>query len=373
MALGVNAVLVVGATGYFGRLLVADLIASRAAGRILLGGRNPAKLDEIARAHAGRAPLETRLVTLERASSVASALEGVKIAACAAGPFQTLPLTLPRLCLERGIAYVDLSDDRRFTAQVRALAAAAPHARAPLLSGWSAVPALAGVLARVAAADLDAIAALDLQIAPGNRMPRARATVASLLDSVGRTFPVWRDGRWQSVRGWSEPRAFDFPAPVGRRVGYLVDVPAHDDFPALFSCARVEFRAGAELSLLNHGVSFLGLLVRARLVRSWVPFTPILRSLMGVFGGFGSETGAVGVEVAGERAGRPFRRRACVVAATRGQVIPVMPATILIERCLSEERGLLAQVSCDRWIERGDLERECARRGFRLVLEEEAG
>jgi hypothetical protein len=94
---------------------------------------------------------------------------------------------------------------------------------------------------------------------------------------------------------------------------------------------------------------------------------------MGVFGGLGSETGAVGVEVAGERAGRPLRRRACVIAATGGQVIPVMPATIMIERCLREERGLLAPVAYDRWIERGDLERECARRGFRLVLEEEAG
>jgi Saccharopine dehydrogenase NADP binding domain len=373
MALAADAVLVVGAAGYFGRLLVADLIASRVPGRILLGGRNAAKLDEVARAHAGRPPLETRPVMLEHEASVAAALEGVKIAACAAGPFQTLPLTLPRLCLARGIAYLDLSDDRRFTAQVRALAGAAPDARAPIFSGWSAVPALVGVLGRIAATDLDTIAALDLQIAPGNRMPRARGTVASLLDSVGRSFPVWRDGRWQSVHGWSEPRAFDFPAPVGRRVGYLVDVPAHDDFPALFSCARVEFRVGAELSLLNHGVSFLGLLVRARLVRSWAPFTPLLRSIMSVFGGFGSETGGVGVEVAGERAGRRLRRRASVVAATGGQVIPVMPATIMIERCLREERGHLAPVSCDRWIERGDLECECARRGFRLVLEEEAG
>src|SRR5262245_49914020 len=279
-----DAVLVVGATGYFGRLLVADVIASRVPGRILLGGRNLAKLDEVARAHAGRAPLETRPVMLEHEASVAAALEGVKVAACAAGPFQQLPLTLPRLCLEHGIAYLDLSDDRRFTAQVRALAGAAPAARPPLLSGWSAVPALAGALARIAAADLDAVAALDLQIAPGNRMPRARGTVASLLASVGRSFPVWRDGRWQSVRGWTEPRAFDFPVPVGRRVGYLVDVPAHDDFPALFSCARVEFRVGAELSLLNHAVSFLGLLVRARVVRSWMPLAPLLRSLMGVFG-----------------------------------------------------------------------------------------
>jgi hypothetical protein len=192
-----------------------------------------------------------------------------------------------------------------------------------------------------------------------------------LLDSVGRSFEVWRAGRWQTVRGWSEPRAFAFPAPVGSRIGYLVDVPAHDSFVPLFRAARVEFRVGSELRFLNGCVSAASRVVAMGLVRSLVPWTPLLRSSMAAFGSFGSEAGGVGVEIEGLLGNRNIRRRASIVAAARGQVIPVMPATIMVARWLTAPHAPSGIVPLDRWVRRSELEIECERRGFQLIIEEE--
>ena len=366
-----RSVLVVGATGYFGQLLVEELLAFTDA-RIVVAGRDQARLDDFARRHEESGRITKCIADLEHPETVAAALEGIRIAICAAGPFQLLPLTLPRLCLERSIAYIDLSDDRRFTAEVHDLAARSSRALPPICSGWSAVPALAGVLARIAVEDIDPVASIDIQIAPGNRMPRAQGTVASLLHSIGKPFRVWRDGQWKQVRGWSDPRPFDFPNPVGRRIGYLVDVPAHDSLAALFPLARVEFRVGSELRALNHGVSLLSLIVGAGLVRSLVPWTRVLRTAMAATGSFGTDAGGVGVEAEGPCGNQRVRRRVCIVSEKRAQTIPVMPATIMTARVLESAEMPSGIVPVERWTTRGDLEMECERRGFRLVVEKSA-
>src|SRR5713226_6872429 len=103
-------VLVLGA-GYFGRLLIDDLlhyvdcdliVASRRAFR--------------------SARFETAVADLWDPLSLESVLAGVKIAICAAGPFQGLPTSLPDLCLKHRVHYIDLADDRSFVRKVRLLA-----------------------------------------------------------------------------------------------------------------------------------------------------------------------------------------------------------------------------------------------------------
>ena len=84
-------VLIVGGTGYFGRLLVEDLRRHTDC-ELIVAGRNSADL---------RNP-----------ASLEAALKGASIAICAAGPFQALPTTLAELCLRDGIHYIDLADDR---------------------------------------------------------------------------------------------------------------------------------------------------------------------------------------------------------------------------------------------------------------------
>src|SRR2546427_4302393 len=242
-------VLVVGGTGHFGRLLVEDL-------------RRYTDCESIVADH--------RSADLRNPASLEAALTGVSIAISAAGPFQTLPTTLVELCLRKGIHYIDLADDRHFVRKVRSLVSTQNVNLPAVCPAWSTVSALSGLLARIGSAGSKTVDSIYIHMAPGNRGPRSVGTIASLLHSVGQRFDVLRDGSWCTVHGWSCGRDFLFPAPIGRRRGYLVDVPDHEFFPDLFHARTVEFRTASELRILNLAVSSLSWFVRTGLVRSWV-------------------------------------------------------------------------------------------------------
>ncbi|MCP4036455.1 MAG: NAD(P)H-binding protein [bacterium] len=365
-------VLVVGASGYFGRLLVEDLLQTTHVS-LVLAGREQSRLESLRVILAGQGMgdrLETVVCELGDAASVRAALSGVAVAVCAAGPYQALPLTLLDLCIELGIPYLDLCDDRGFLRRVRSRVAGAQAVTElpPIGSGFSAVPALSAVLARLASPDFDVLEEIHVQIAPGNRQPRAEATVLSLLDSVGKRFDVLRDGSWQPVWGGSQSRSFAFPEPVGRRRGVLVDVADHDVLPEIFAAAGCEFRVSAELAIFNPLLRGLSWLRRLGFLRDPSLLSPSLRAIMAVFGRLGSDAGALGVEVQGRRAGASARAKACIVASQRGERIPVMPATLLVERLIEGSRPAGGLLPFADWIDAGSLAAACRQRGFELTV-----
>jgi saccharopine dehydrogenase-like NADP-dependent oxidoreductase len=339
---------VVGGRGYFGSLLIDDLLRHTDC-ELIVASRHPF--------HSER--FETVVADIWNPRSLERALERTSVAICAAGPYQGLPLMLAKLCLERGIHYIDLADARGFVQAVSSIAADHNDTRSAVCTGWSTVSALSGLLARIATVGMTAIESIHIHMAPGNRGARRAATIASLMYSVGRPFTVFRNGRWQPVTGWTEPREFDFPPPVGKRRGYLTDVPDHEIFPALFGARTVEFRAGSELQMLN---ACLSLLRRTR--RNWVPLSGLLQRTLALFSWMGHYSGAIGVEVSGSA-----RRRVSVVADTLAERIAVMPASVMTDMLLSgsRHRGLVSYAD---WLTEGQLRHECGKRGFKLHVEE---
>lgn len=356
-------VLVVGAGGYFGRLLVSALLEQTGCA-VVAAGRSPRRLESLyAQAPPGR--LSVREADLLRRDSVERAVSGVDAAICAAGPYQRLPMTLLDVCLERGLPYLDLADDRAFV--MRARAAAGPSPASSVCVGWSTVPALSAALTAAAATGLKRLRSIRVQMAPGNRGPRRAATIASLLASAGRPLKLWRGSQWRSVRGWSEPRLFPFPAPVGPRQGWLVDAPDHELFPSLFGADTVEFRAGAEIPALNVLMSAL-----ARVPVDWTSWAPAFSSALGLLGGIGSDAGAVGVELEGEDRDGPLTRRLCVVADRQAARIAVLPAVMAVDRLVSKSLGA-GLVPLHSWADEKTLLSWCDRFGFRLAGEEIRG
>jgi hypothetical protein len=336
--MGSNRVLVIGGDGYFGRLIVDDLRRYADRHEIVIAGRKRTGTD------------------MSDPASLEAALPGIDVVICAAGPFQRLPVTLAELCLRRGIHYIDIADDRNFVMKVRSVVPANGGGEAPAIcSGWSTVSALSGVLARIAASGMARVDSMRIHMAPGNRGARNAATIESLLRSVGREFTVFRDGRWEAVQGWSCPDVFLFPAPVGRRTGYLIDVPDLALFPNLFGARTVEFRVGSEFGFLNRAVSWLG---------GWSDHAKVFQRAAALFSFLGHDWGAVGVQVTGSSA-----RRVSIVAPTQGPRIAAMPAAVMTNLLLSGARfsGLVSHAD---WISWEELQAQCEKRGFQLVVEE---
>src|SRR5262245_27836220 len=196
-------VLIVGGNGHFGRLLAEDL-RQHSECEIVIGDRRSANLFD--------------------PSSVERALSGVAVAICAAGPFQRLPTTLAESCVSLGIHYIDFADDRNFVRKIHALVKNLQNPpQSAVCTAWSTVSALSGLLTNIAIGGSHEIDQIYIHMAPGNRVPRGAGTITSLLHSAGTSFTIFRNGQWQTVRGWSAGRDYVFPTPIGRHHGYLVD------------------------------------------------------------------------------------------------------------------------------------------------------
>src|SRR5262245_56289625 len=335
-------VLVIGGRGFFGSLLVDDL-RSHVDCEVFVAGRRGSIVAD-----------------LRDSASLERVLDDVRVAICAAGPYQNLPSLLVELCLQRGIHYIDLADDRWFVQNVRSIASARASKTSAVCTGWSTVPALSGLLTGIAASGIWPLDSIQIHMAPGNRGARQSGTIAALLHSVGQPFDVVRDGLRRPVIGWSDPREFVFPDPIGKRRGYLVNAPDLEFFPELFQARTVEFRAGSELQVLNQGLSLL-----SATRRTWVAWTNALQRGAALFSWSGHDAGAIGVEVRG--AARP--RQACIVADSKGERIAVMPASVMVSLLLSDRIGP-GVVSYRDWLTEEQLRRECERRGFRLIVRE---
>ena len=360
-------VLVVGGSGYFGRLLVDELCRFTTCD-IIIGGRNQAKIEELISASPHKNRLRSQQIDLRKAESIDQALANVQIAICAAGPFQSFPLTFAERCIERKIHYIDLADARSYVRGIRELPMAR-SASSAVCTGWSAVPALSGPLTTIASQGFDELHKIHSQIAPGNKAPRGNSTVASLLESVGQAHQLWRNGKWETASGWSQPCGFSFPKPVGYRLGRLVDVPDYDIFPDAFHAQTVEFRVSSELELLNKGMDVLAWFVRRGLTPPLSQLTPVFQSSMALFGNFGNEWGAVGVECTGRKGNETVQRRASIVAKKSGHWIPVMPATIMTVKIMESPDSYTGMQDPVSWITKGELDSECEKRGYKLIVE----
>lgn len=325
-------VAVLGATGVFGERLCRLL--ARDGHDLILAARRPAPLQHLA------AELGAIALPLDRRADL-SALFALSpdVVVDAAGPFQSYsddPYRLPRACLAEGAHYLDLCDDPAFCAGITILDAAARRAGRFALSGVSSVPALSSAAVADLARGLDVIDRIDSAILPGNRAPRGRAVIASILGQVGRPLQLWRGGAWEAARGWSMPRLYGLPGGLARR-GWLVGVPDITLFPAHFGARSVLFRAGLELGVMNHALAALSCL------RSLLPIAAppgLMHRLATLLRPFGSDRGGMVVEVTGRAAGQgAIRRWRLLAEAGEGPFIPAVPVRALLREAAAIRPG----------------------------------
>ena len=326
-------VVVLGGSGVFGSRLVRLL--SRDGHEVLAAGRGEAGLRQLS------AETGCGVLVLDRRGDLAPLWAAEpEVVVDAAGPFHAYgndPWRLARDCIAHRVHYLDLADDGGFCAGIAALDAEAKASEVVVLSGVSSVPCLSS--AAVAALS-EGFAELDLitsAILPGNRAPRGRSVVESILHQAGTGIVQPLDGRAERVRSWSDPRAFDL-SPGMRRLGYVIEVPDQRLLAPAFGARTVEFRAGMELSLMNRGLAALSW------ARGWLGFgmpgwlVGLVRGAAVGLSPFGSDAGGMVVEVTG-RGGAGWERRRWVLVAGRGEG-PFVPA--VAARAVLRELGALA-------------------------------
>ncbi|MDX8347654.1 DUF4166 domain-containing protein [Cognatiyoonia sp. IB215446] len=328
-------VVVLGGYGVFGSRLV-DLL-DRDEHQVVVAGRSQAKADAFVD---GR---DLEVIVCDRAGDLSPIWDAKPdIVVDAAGPFHAYgndPYLLARGCIANGAHYLDLADDPAFCTGISQLDAAAKGAGVFVLSGASSVPALSSAIVADLAGEADAIEMIDTAILPGNRAPRGRAVVESILNQCGMPFETHVAGERVERRSWSGPRTFDLGQGLIRK-GWLMEVPDTRLFGEAFDAQTVKFRAGMELPVMNHALAVISWL-RGRLGFGIVPwFVSLLLWIAACLKPFGTDVGGMSVAVTA-RDGALWRRRTwrLVAQAGEGPFIPAVAARAILRDPKSVGQG----------------------------------
>lgn len=137
-------VVVYGGNGFFGRIIVDELLR-RTAARIEIASRSARSVEFPGYEHRVRF-VESDLYDQD---SVLPTVAGAELVILAAGPFQGMPLTVLQACMVEHVPYIDVADDRDFVCRAYALVES-QDARLGMfaLIGCSAVPGLTSLLTR---------------------------------------------------------------------------------------------------------------------------------------------------------------------------------------------------------------------------------
>lgn len=224
-----------GATGFTGRLIARALLDRGLRDQLVLGGRNPGALAELAGELGGVA---TRAAELSDFEQVRDACAGARVVVTCAGPFSRLGEVVLRAALAAGAGYLDTTGEQAFMREMyERYDSPARRARVAAVSGFGFEVALGDWLAALAGAALGASTDDPVdEIAIGYGLEGfvpTRGTRLSALEAVQAPGVTWAGDRWQPATAAAEQRTIGFPSPIGARralsfpSGEVVTVPRH--------------------------------------------------------------------------------------------------------------------------------------------------
>lgn len=215
--------LLYGATGYTGRLILEEALARGL--RPVLSGRNATEVRALAERHG----LEARPVSLQDATALDAALEGIRVVLHCAGPFARLGPPMISACMRRGVHYLDITGEIEIFEHC---AHAGPKAAAlgvTLLPGvgFDVVPS--DCLAAHLAERLPGATSLTLAFVGGAGLSRGTAT--TMVEGIAAGGAVRRNGKIVRVPIAWRTRRIDF----GDRTRHCVTIPWGDVSTAFHS------------------------------------------------------------------------------------------------------------------------------------------
>ncbi len=206
-------ILIVGGYGVVGRRIAAEL-APDYPDRVIVGGRNLARAEEVATAIGHR--VRGRRIDIAVPSSIEAALEGVAVViSCIDQPGRTLFWA----ALERGLCYTDITPHLTELGRGAAydkIDAAARASGAWVVLGTGIVPGISNVMVRALANALGGADEIETALLLAASDLKGPASLDHFLQELSMSFDIWVDGEDRSARAFSVPRLIEFPLPAER-------------------------------------------------------------------------------------------------------------------------------------------------------------
>jgi short subunit dehydrogenase-like uncharacterized protein len=224
-----GAIAVYGATGYTGRLVVAELVKADA--DFIVSGRSPERLDALRAEFGLEAPAKTARV--DDPASLRELLTDCAVVIDCAGPFVKYGEPVLAAAVETGTHYLDTTGEQPYMKMAYERygpgAARAGVAVVPGM-GFDYVPG--DMIASLTADGMGELDELEVHYCWRDFTP-SQGTARTTLEIIGGKDIEWRNMEWVETSGGVSRGAYDFPKPFGRQrmfrypSGEQVTVPRH--------------------------------------------------------------------------------------------------------------------------------------------------
>lgn len=238
-------VLILGGLGRIGRSVATDLLAHTQAQLILTGRTQPA-------APATDPRLQFLALDLTDRSRVASEVAASQLVIHCAGPFRYRDTHVLESCIEHGVNYLDVSDDRSFTQKALSLRSRAEAAGVTAIVNTGVFPGISNSMVRLGIEQLDVPTQIHLSYVVVGSGGAGVTVMRTTFLGLQHPFQAWVEGQWQTVKPYTARERIAFPEPYGKAAVYWFDMPEAYTLPKAFPVQTVITKFGSIPDLYNH-------------------------------------------------------------------------------------------------------------------------
>lgn len=307
-----NRVLIVGGRGRIGSSVAEDILTHTDAeitvtGRNLEGSILP-----------GFPPDRVQYQPFDLADTAAlkKAVSSSNLVIHCAGPFHYRDTGVLKTCIEEGVNYTDVSDSRSFTRKALELRETAKNAGITAIINTGIFPGISNSMVRRDAEQLDEAEGVHLSYVVGGSGGAGVTVMRTTFLGLQTPFEVWKEGKWQQVKPYSDRETIDFPEPYGKTGVYWFDMPEAITLPETFPVKTVITKFGTSPDIYNHLTWFVAKYWPA----SWLQNNGTIEFLSYVSYGMTAVTNnfsgvgvAVRSQVTGTKNGQPAQVRSTAV------------------------------------------------------------
>ena len=245
-----NKVLILGGRGRIGSSVALDLLTHTQA-QVTITGRAgisaiPAGLD-----HFGER-VRYLPVNLADENGLLQAIASTDLVVHCAGPFRQRNTQVLQICIDRGVNYVDVSDDRVFTQAALEHCAAAEAAGVTAVINTGVFPGISNSMARQGVEQLDTPSEIRISYVVAGSGGAGVTVMRTTFLNIQQPFEAWLDGRWQEVKPYTEREIVEFPDPFGLANVYWFDMPESFTLSQTFPVQTVTTKFGTVPNFYNH-------------------------------------------------------------------------------------------------------------------------
>ncbi|WP_088241529.1 saccharopine dehydrogenase family protein [Calothrix rhizosoleniae] len=219
-------VLILGGRGRIGGSVARD-IATHTQAEIIVTGRTPyQQIDNDS--------IQYLALDLADTEKLRQAIASAHLVIHCAGPFDYRSTDVLQFCIQQGVNYIDVCDQRSYISKALKYDQQAVDAGVTAIISTGVFPGISNSMARQCIEKFDTAETLHLSYVVAGSGGAGVTVMRTTFLGLQNSFTAWIDGKWQLIEPYTVRENITFPAPYGQCGVYWYDVPETFTLPLVF-------------------------------------------------------------------------------------------------------------------------------------------